>query len=793
MSKTVINKNQTGSGIWTSDTLTSGNNIEISNAVDSTNYYLFGNATVSSQGILSGCNSYSGLRLPFYFSPASYDTWEWQWKVTYSTSNTTQRICGTGNNTSVAQMVIGIDSHKLITWMSSTGSSWDVASGVTGTTTLSDDTVYYVRAKFTGTQYVISLKTEGGEYVDEITVDSTTKLFNSNSGFMIGTAEYSHGFAGTIDLNGCQLKANGTIIWKGVPDSQDSNEYHINASGVYSRTNLLAGTNVTIGQVQKPVITSNVERLYHFDSNAKEAIQDTPITFTSYFKTSYVGGKFGQGINVKSTSTSSPSINIGSFHSTTTTDFTYDVWLKPTSSDSTSAALWVRYNNNMGAEAIEFNNPSNSGLIKLSTYLNGVGGSSETQIEWPVSITWGDWFHVAYVNDATHSKVYLFVNGKKAYEVTRTTSYSLAPSLRAYGNSTNSGTSYDEFRVTLAAVWTSDFTPFTEPYSASDSETQYAINGPIAGDNIDITSGVISVPGGYTSTNLLAGKNIQIQNKNVSEYIVSNFSTSNYADIGGSKFSGKSNPWNIILKVKTPSSTDANTGNIFLGSTRTTSATYYSVGISAQMTLSGTKWGVGFGLSSNGTSWDIAWVSEPSYPFNSESWYYLKFSYNGSNLYKLQISDDGETYTDYSSYESSTALYYSSSYNIALGKTGNDNRVFNGSIDIRGCSITANGSNTFNGATAVRPTDFGLHGAVTVQKTNGSVSLINNMIDPLPSQTGNSGKFLTTDGTSTSWSGNIVQSTTISTIVQCTQAEYDALVQAGTVDANTLYIIQSAS
>ncbi len=38
-------------------------------------------------------------------------------------------------------------------------------------------------------------------------------------------------------------------------------------------------------------------------------------------------------------------------------------------------------------------------------------------------------------------------------------------------------------------------------------------------------------------------------------------------------------------------------------------------------------------------------------------------------------------------------------------------------------------------------------------------------------------------------SPNSVQSTTVTTIVKLTQSEYDALVQAGTVDANTFYAI----
>ena len=102
--------------------------------------------------------------------------------------------------------------------------------------------------------------------------------------------------------------------------------------------------------------------------------------------------------------------------------------------------------------------------------------------------------------------------------------------------------------------------------------------------------------------------------------------------------------------------------------------------------------------------------------------------------------------------------------------------------------------------------------------TNGTTASWANIPAEIPSQSGNSGKYLTTNGTTVSWnslatvatsgsyndlSNKLTAGTDISisnfNVVSCThpevyltQSEYDALVDAGTVDANTYYNTSTA-
>ena len=184
------------------------------------NYNNVGSVTVDSSYVATGFSSSkylviadgaTGEVLPF---PAnSANTWEMVYKIKYSTANTNQRICGALNNTSLAQIVIGIDSNKLITWISSNGTNWNIASGTRGSTTLANNTDYWVKAVYNGSQYVISLSTNGTTYTTEITVNNSTKIFTNNSSFLLGNAEQSGYLSGSLYLNDCYININGERWW----------------------------------------------------------------------------------------------------------------------------------------------------------------------------------------------------------------------------------------------------------------------------------------------------------------------------------------------------------------------------------------------------------------------------------------------------------------------------------------------------------------------------------------------------------------------------------------------------
>lgn len=182
-----------------------------------TNADIVGNISLTTTGIASGFNSNSYIHTQSVFSPEN-NPWEMVFKVTYNTSGINyQRLCGALNNTSLSQIVIGAGSdvnHKLITWISSNNTSWNIASGVQGNSVLVNGQVYWIKAEFTGTNYIISLSTDGVTYNEEINISSSETIKNNNSFFIIGNAELSGYWSGSIDLSETYIKINNEIWWQ---------------------------------------------------------------------------------------------------------------------------------------------------------------------------------------------------------------------------------------------------------------------------------------------------------------------------------------------------------------------------------------------------------------------------------------------------------------------------------------------------------------------------------------------------------------------------------------------------
>lgn len=139
------------------------------------------------------------------------------------------------------------------------------------------------------------------------------------------------------------------------------------------------------------------------------------------------------------------------------------------------------------------------------------------------------------------------------------------------------------------------------------------------------------------------------------------------------------NTWELILKIKTPPYW--NTLSYLMGSV---GSYYYTIGgeLSSNNHF-------GFGITSNGSSWDISWmVSENT--VNPNTWYWVKLSFDGTQ-YKLELSTDGENYTLESVVVNSTPIYqnqYQSFLN--LGTQANGYSYWKGDIDLNECQIKIN-------------------------------------------------------------------------------------------------------
>lgn len=232
--------------------------------------------------------------------------------------------------------------------------------------------------------------------------------------------------------------------------------------GIWTSDNLVAGENISITQVEKPVIDSNTVSLYHFNDNLKDEISGS--TASASYTNRYAVGKFSNCWYQNTNYFSLPTAPI-----TSQNNYTIDFWYKLTGTPGNSTRIHF---SDQGAT---------SGYLKFfvdSFFIgNGLSGTDfEVTNSYPSGITFAldSWHHIAYINDNSNSKVYLFLDGKEIYSATKTAG--LLEIIKIGYSGTSSTTHYlDELRISNVARWTADFTPYTEPYGPAGA-TQYQIN-----------------------------------------------------------------------------------------------------------------------------------------------------------------------------------------------------------------------------------------------------------------------------------------------------------------------------
>lgn len=180
---------------------------------------VFRNDTVltNNNGVLSGFSSDNWLRSPQIFNHSTY-SWEVNTKVTtgndFSAVNT---IFGstTTNYCPIACVIMTDNRFRIYGYNSSNTSVIDA----TGTYTVSADTDYYIRVKFTGSAYTLEYSLDGVNYVTDITVSSSSSVRNDgNISFgirAVGNATtYTTPFLGSIDFKYTNVKINNAMWWQ---------------------------------------------------------------------------------------------------------------------------------------------------------------------------------------------------------------------------------------------------------------------------------------------------------------------------------------------------------------------------------------------------------------------------------------------------------------------------------------------------------------------------------------------------------------------------------------------------
>lgn len=169
-----------------------------------------GSPTVSN-GVVSGFSSANYLTLPEAFSPGS-NTWEHVQKIKFSNISVHEHFMGCRNHNSP---LVKLYNSKFMMYVSSNGSSWDVANEKVGTFVPTANTYYWIKLRFTGSAYILSYSTNGSTFTDDITVSSTATI-KGGSNIAIGSSWTDRPLTtGTVDLTQSYIKINNKLWWQG--------------------------------------------------------------------------------------------------------------------------------------------------------------------------------------------------------------------------------------------------------------------------------------------------------------------------------------------------------------------------------------------------------------------------------------------------------------------------------------------------------------------------------------------------------------------------------------------------
>ena len=165
-------------------------------------YTVVGSPTIS-DGVVSGLTTSDYLSLNTAGKISSADTWEMCFK--FGTSSSGYFL---GSNVTD---VITYSPTTSGLYLSSNGSSWDIASNVgTGSALPSD---CWLRIKFTGTQYIAEYSLDNVSWVATSVVNSSVKIVNF-ANLYIGKWQTSY-YRGSIDLNETYIKINNKLWFNG--------------------------------------------------------------------------------------------------------------------------------------------------------------------------------------------------------------------------------------------------------------------------------------------------------------------------------------------------------------------------------------------------------------------------------------------------------------------------------------------------------------------------------------------------------------------------------------------------
>ena len=388
----------------------------------SISYTEVGSPTITNY-VASGFSGNDYLSLDDTFNPST-SPWEINLKIKTSESSSSGSEYYFGSTNGANGLLLGYKNGYMKFWLSSNGTSWDLASSV-GTYAVSPSTDYYVKMGFYGYHYEMQVSTDGQNWTSGGTVASSTPIHSTN--IYIGAC---------WDRATRYMKANGSV---------DLMSSSIDIVSTSPSTSIDADTMV----------------LWHFDDSVTDASQYASSgTYTGNPTYVFDTGKFGK--DLYSINFSDLQYTNSSF-SGTINQYTFDYWYKVNGGSKLQDGIIILNDStNNKSLGLYIGRDSWSGPEWYSIYVDS------TDIAYMVnfknfSCNTGDFNHIAVEVDNTNKFVRLYCNGflENKISVPSMSFSNIEKVFIPYGNFSS-----DEFRLSKSLRYDGKlFVPPTQAYS----------------------------------------------------------------------------------------------------------------------------------------------------------------------------------------------------------------------------------------------------------------------------------------------------------------------------------------
>lgn len=232
----------------------------IDGSEDIDNFTRVGDINVNIDGTVNNFSNSNYLKTLDNFNPGN-DSWEICYKFRTGNSLSAQWCQGTANAFDCITPLLGVTDNHFSVYLSSNGSGWDIAQNVQGSYTVLQNTVYWIKLIYSGTDYKLYYSLDNETWIEEIIISNSTPIVSQGSCIRsVGMNHWSNNswqpFSGTIYLDESYIKINGDLWWK--PTWKK----------LYSQYQSIGSINVTNGIVNN-FSSSNYLRMFGFQPGSQ--------------------------------------------------------------------------------------------------------------------------------------------------------------------------------------------------------------------------------------------------------------------------------------------------------------------------------------------------------------------------------------------------------------------------------------------------------------------------------------------------------------------------------------------